>query len=148
MDLLFTLNEWMSLAKLRSMTEEIRLLLKEVTRLLGDELRRFATKLCPYYRIRDLPPDETSRPKKKNGPYPERVDKEEGFKKFNLNRYKIHALIHYAETILNYGTTDSYSTQLVSSQHTLYSYSKLRSIIDIIIGRDESQICESSLCSN
>lgn len=144
MDLLFTLNKWMSLAKLRSMTEELRLLLKEVTSLLGEQLRIFATKICPYYKTKDLPHDETSRLKKKNGPYPQRIDKEEGIKKFNLNCYKIHALIHYANTICNYGTTDSYSTQLVSSKHTLLRCHLKK----IITGRNKSQICQGILCTN
>lgn len=35
-------------------------------------------------------------------------------KGFNLNTYKLHSLGDYADTIRQYGTTDSYSTQLVS----------------------------------
>ena len=34
-------------------------------------------------------------------------------KAFNLNTYKFHSLGDYANTIRQYGTTDSYSTQLV-----------------------------------
>jgi hypothetical protein len=34
-------------------------------------------------------------------------------KAFNLNTYKLHSLGDYANTIRQYGTTDSYSTQLV-----------------------------------
>lgn len=34
-------------------------------------------------------------------------------KSFNLNTYKIHALGDYTATIRKYGTTDSYSTELV-----------------------------------
>jgi len=34
-------------------------------------------------------------------------------KGLNLNTYKIHALGDYVNTIRNYGTTDSYSTELV-----------------------------------
>jgi uncharacterized protein YdaU (DUF1376 family) len=34
-------------------------------------------------------------------------------KGFNLNTYKLHSLGDYANTIRQYGTTDSYSTQLV-----------------------------------
>jgi hypothetical protein len=36
-------------------------------------------------------------------------------KHFNLNTYKIHSLGDYTATIRKYGTTDSYSTELVSS---------------------------------
>jgi hypothetical protein len=32
---------------------------------------------------------------------------------FNLNTFKLHSLGHYADTIRRFGTTDSYSTQIV-----------------------------------
>ena len=35
-------------------------------------------------------------------------------KSFNLSTYKIHALGDYARTIRLFGTTDSYTTQIVS----------------------------------
>lgn len=35
-------------------------------------------------------------------------------REFNMNTYKTHALGDYVETIRQYGTTDSYSTELVS----------------------------------
>jgi hypothetical protein len=34
-------------------------------------------------------------------------------KTLNLNTYKLHALGHYTDTIRQYGTTDSYTTELV-----------------------------------
>jgi hypothetical protein len=34
-------------------------------------------------------------------------------KTFNLNTYKLHALGNYTMTIRRYGTTDSYSTEMV-----------------------------------
>lgn len=38
---------------------------------------------------------------------------------FNLNTYKAHSLGDYVETIRQYGTTDSYSTELVSDTASL-----------------------------
>ena len=35
-------------------------------------------------------------------------------KTFNMNTYKLHSLGDYTDAIRNYGTTDSYSTQIVS----------------------------------
>jgi hypothetical protein len=40
-------------------------------------------------------------------------------KAFNLNTYKFHALGDYASTIRQFGTTDSYSTEMVSPSPTL-----------------------------
>lgn len=38
----------------------------------------------------------------------------------NLNTYKVHALGDYADTIRKYGTTDSYSTELVLYLSTFF----------------------------
>ena len=46
------------------------------------------------------------RPSMSSAPHP---------KTFNLTMYKIHALGHYADTIRTLGTTDSYTTQIISS---------------------------------
>jgi ribosomal protein L6P/L9E len=37
-------------------------------------------------------------------------------KKLNLSTYKLHAIGNYSATICQYGTVDSYSTQIVSSR--------------------------------
>lgn len=41
-------------------------------------------------------------------------------KEFNLNTYKYHSLADYADMIRKYGTTDSYSTELVSSPSFIF----------------------------
>ena len=47
-------------------------------------------------------------------------------KAFNLNTYKFHALGDYTATIRRYGTTDSYSTELVRKfKATLYDHFEL-----------------------
>ena len=40
-------------------------------------------------------------------------------KLFNLNTYKLHALGDYVHTIHMFGTTDSYTTQIVSQSQLL-----------------------------
>src|SRR4051794_16820341 len=40
-------------------------------------------------------------------------------KGFNLNMYKMHSLDNYIDAIRQYGTTDSFSTQLVSGWFNL-----------------------------
>lgn len=120
MDLLFTLNEWMGIAKLRLMTEDTRQLLRDVTADLGFQIRRFRFLVCPFYKTKAIQGDETARGKKENGPYPKSVEHEEGVIKLNINRFKFHALSHYADAILMHGTTDSYSTQLVRGFFLLF----------------------------
>ena len=41
---------------------------------------------------------------------------------FNLNTYKLHSLEDYVNTIRQYGTTDSYSMQIVSQAFPLHSW--------------------------
>ena len=45
-------------------------------------------------------------------------------KPLNLSTYKYHALADYPNMIRQYGTTDSYSTQLVSCSFSGYCYQK------------------------
>ena len=52
-------------------------------------------------------------------PNPARRDGGRREKAFNLNTYKFHALGDYAATIRQFGTTDSYSTEMVSPSPTL-----------------------------
>ena len=60
MDLLFILNEWMGLTKLRLMTEDHRQLLQEATANLGFQLQWFKFLVCPFYKTKALPSNETA----------------------------------------------------------------------------------------
>ena len=50
--------------------------------------------------------------------HPSRHDGGRRQKTFNLNTYKFHALGDYAATIQQFGTTDSYTTEMVCSSRT------------------------------
>jgi Sec-independent protein translocase protein TatA len=65
---------------------------------------------------KELCEDDQSSSKKGNGKGTSRLPKI-----FNLNTYKLHSLGDYANTIRQYGTTDSYSTQIVSRAFLLHS---------------------------
>ena len=106
MDLLFILNEWMGLAKLCLMTEDRHQILREATADLGFQLQQFKFLVCPFYKTKALPSDETAWGKKENRPYPMLVENEEGVIKFNVNHFKVYALSHYAEAILMHGCHD------------------------------------------
>jgi hypothetical protein len=62
-------------------------------------------------------------------------------KVFNMCTYKLHALGHYVSAIAQFGTTDSYSTQVVN--HILYSGS-YRELWLIILFRVNLNIDESN----
>lgn len=119
--LLFRLAHWHALAKLRQHTEESLGLLDEITRSLGQQLRKFQDITCKAFSTVELPSETTARWRRKerelnksNSNSASSSTSGARFKTFNLSTYKLHALGDYARTIRQFGTTDSYSTQIVS----------------------------------
>jgi hypothetical protein len=104
--LLYKAAEWHALAKLRLHTDSTLDLLEAVTREFGRLMRQFRDKTSDKFNTVELPRESGTR----NGG--SRSSKK---KTLNLNTYKFHALGDYVTTIRLFGTTDSYSTQLVSS---------------------------------
>jgi len=100
--LLYKAAEWHALAKLWLHTDSTLDLLESVTREFGRLTRQFRDKTWDKFNTVELPREAGAR---KGG----------AKKKLNLNTYKFHALGDYVATIRLFGTTDSYSTQLVSS---------------------------------
>lgn len=135
--LLYRLAEWHALAKLRMHTDVTLQQLEKTTTIIGKALRSFRDTISTAYTCKELP-GETSRrarrQRKKNGnskhstpaiPQPPGSEMAQDAiplipdispktKFFNLCTYKLHALGDYVSTIRLFGTTDSYSTQIVS----------------------------------
>jgi len=125
--LLFTLAQWHALAKLRVQTESTIYNLELLTTHLGEALRHFSDLICPNFETIDTPGEARARARaltrkkaasastslaavKSTG----KVVSDRPRRYFNLNTYKLHAMGHYACDIREFGTTDSYSTQIVS----------------------------------
>ena len=103
--LLYKAAEWHALVKLRLHTDLTLDLLEMVTREFGRLMRQFRDKTSDTFDTVELPCEAGAR---KGGGGSSK-------KKLNLNTYKFHALGDYVATIRRFGTTDSYSTQVVSS---------------------------------
>lgn len=103
--LLYKAAEWHALAKLRMHTDSTLDILEAVTREFGRLMRQFRDKTSDEFNTVELPRETGT---KKGGG---RSSK----KTLNLNTYKFHALGDYVATIRLFGTTDSYSTQVVGS---------------------------------
>jgi hypothetical protein len=94
--------------------------LDEETTTLGDQLRNFESKICPSYRTHELKREAAARMRRQGAAKAGSTSSVGGDKKdrepktFNLQTYKAHSLGDYVATIRNFGTTDSYSSQLVS----------------------------------
>jgi hypothetical protein len=143
MSLLFCLAEWHALTKLRMHTETTLKQMKQVTTILGSQLRNFCNITCKDFKTTELPKEAEARARKEarqrskqaskvvaeaipqlssqtsagqsKAPSPA-VSSPKGKKPKTLNLliYKAHALGDYADTIRQFGTSDSYSSQLVS----------------------------------
>jgi hypothetical protein len=133
--LLFTCAHWHGLAKLRLHTDHTLKILDDITIHIGIQFRAFTDKTCPAFDTRELAREKRAREHRQQkkakdsnsisgsapGPSQSRA------KKLNIQIYKFHALGDYASTICMYGTTDSYSTELVSiSIYSLYSDAEIK----------------------
>ena len=124
MDLLFKMATWHFLAKLRLHTESTVTSLETLTTRLGAAFRKFASITCEAYVTKDLPSEEAARGRRqaalaqKKGPSTDgnRTTNSSGprERKFNLSAYKPHALPDYAKYIHLNGTTDNFTSQVVS----------------------------------
>jgi hypothetical protein len=82
---------------------------------IGSQLRRFQSETCSAYQGRELTREARARARRdcKKGSSAAHAQ-ERRPKTLNLQTYKVHSIGDYVETIKQYGTTDSYSTQIVS----------------------------------
>ncbi|KAH7916926.1 hypothetical protein BV22DRAFT_1027224 [Leucogyrophana mollusca] len=117
--LLYRFAEWHALAKLRMHTDSSLAILQDVTSKFCKELRRFRDETCSAFQTVELPKEQDARRRRKKGPaagtasQPSTSQSTRKAKSFNMTTYKIHAIGDYVRTIHEYGTTDSYTTQIV-----------------------------------
>ena len=141
LDLLFILCTWHATAKLCLHTTTTLRYLKEATRSLGFLLQMFVKKTCSAFDTHELSGEVNAQTRRKaatsakgrgSGKITEKSTgkskKEKGkqqnsasrLKLFNLCTYELSALGEYVWAILQYGTTESYSTQTVCSHSSLF----------------------------
>jgi hypothetical protein len=127
MNLLFKMATWYFLAKLRPHTESTLTALETSTTRLGAAFRRFICITCEAYVMKDLPSEEAARGRcqavlsQKKGTSgkvwesTKKKGKSSSKHKYNLQAYKPHAIPDYVSYIHLYGTTDGFTTQVVSN---------------------------------
>ncbi|KAG2029535.1 hypothetical protein BDR03DRAFT_880453, partial [Suillus americanus] len=128
LDLLFELATWHGLAKLRLHTDTTLSFLDTSTTRIGKILRRFSRE-TETFDTRDLPSEEAARGRRQarkvaqslphsqahENPAKQQPQRPSKHRKFNMRTYKLHALGDYVNTIRRFGTTDNFTTQLVST---------------------------------
>lgn len=120
LDFIFILSTWHAYAKLRLHTDNTLTSFDNITKPLGAALRNFGGKFSARFDTKELPKEVDARKRreatgKKRGKITKKKNSSSRKAVFNLFTYKIHALGDYADTIRRRGTTDSYSTQMVST---------------------------------
>ncbi|CAK5267103.1 unnamed protein product [Mycena citricolor] len=132
--LLFRMAEWQAFAKLRMHTDRTINHLETLTPQLGALLREFTKTTCAEFETYELAKETAARNKRHENavtrareadpdapPPVRRAGTGAGRvkKTLNLNTYKTHAMGDYVTTILDFGPTDGYSTQIGESLHRL-----------------------------
>lgn len=88
---------------------------------IGDKFRQFTAKTCSAFDTKELDREFGARMRRQEKEAQGRPTAQKSAangsrrKKFNLLRYKYHSLGDYAKMIRHFGTTDSYSTEIVSA---------------------------------
>lgn len=123
MDLLFIMVLWHGFAKMRIHTQTTVDVLRALTSELGRLLRQFKSKVCSAYETEETAAEHARRLRRTNKKIKqgEQIDPMVGSRRgrtvkkaFNLSTYKLHALGHYVDTIIRFGSTTSYSSQTVN----------------------------------
>ncbi|KAG2078853.1 hypothetical protein BDR04DRAFT_981789, partial [Suillus decipiens] len=119
LDLLFDLATWHEFAKLHMHTEDALNFFDTATAVLGQTVHKFAHTTCKHYYMTELPHEYVTSTLASK--FTE-ADPKSGIKAvplgpkhktLDLKTYKYHALGDYPDTIQQFGTTDSFSTQTV-----------------------------------
>ena len=132
--LLYHLAEWHAFAKLWVHTEHTLGAMEKATSAIGHRLRSFQDWSHSTFIVKELPSETTARDwwmwkklLKSTGSKvqlllaPARPSPK--VKKLNLFTYKLHVLGDYVHTIHLFGTTDSYSTQIVCHSSQRWNHS-------------------------
>lgn len=122
--LLFLCAHWHGLAKLRMHTDTTLAILDEVTADLGKAMRHFKQKVCGSYHTKELPGEIGARQRRQQKASGTGAKKTAACspalrKEFNIQTYKHHSLDDFMKAIRWFGTTDSFSTTVVSD---IYQY--------------------------
>jgi len=121
MKLLYRLCEWHALAKLRMHTEPSLQHMESLTKELAKLMRSFRNNVCTQFETKELTREAAARqrraaqqPLSDNPAAPTTTKSGRKVKILNLNTYKYHAMSEYVAFIRLFGTTDNFTTQLVS----------------------------------
>ncbi|KAL7281107.1 hypothetical protein ACG7TL_004414 [Trametes sanguinea] len=118
--LLFVAAYWHALAKMRMHTGTSLAHLEDATTVLGYELRHFSSVTCAAFDTRETQAEYDARKRadaRRPGGTQATVGDGRRPRTFNINTVKMHFLGDYPSSIRQFGTTDSYTTQIGEHEH-------------------------------
>jgi hypothetical protein len=115
MFLLYICAQWHALAKLRLHHDLILQFLDYTTVRLGAQMRLFSRDTCDTTVTRELAKEAEARSRREGGGKGKGTASRKP-RKLGIFTIKFHVLGDYSAVIRQYGTTDSYSTETVSSK--------------------------------
>ena len=139
MDLLFLTAFWHSLGKLRLHSEQTLHVLQIITRDFCAGIQAFERYTSRYKELETRKEAEARRRQQSKNATSSKKQKKSK-KGFSLETYKLHSIPDYVATIQYFGTTDSYSTQIVC-QFNPFSYQATYTFL----GRTTTQETENSI---
>ncbi|KAG1835891.1 hypothetical protein DFJ58DRAFT_670212, partial [Suillus subalutaceus] len=116
--LLFRFAEWHAYAKLRLHTELTLDSMSQSLTSLTEQLRKFCCQVCDNYDTTELPKERAAwyqREALKENQTTDAPSSSPKKKSFNMRTYKFHALGNYVQCIKLFGTTDSFTMQIVGA---------------------------------
>jgi hypothetical protein len=134
--LLYRAAEWHGFAKLRMHTQATLDHLDSLTKEYGRLMRSFRDLTCSQFDTKELPREVDTRKRAQQhaharglGTVSQAVSVARRRKTLNLFMPKFHALGDYVHTIQIFGSTDSYSTQVVWYSHYIYLHMLTKHIL-------------------
>ncbi|KAG1821543.1 uncharacterized protein BJ212DRAFT_1244818, partial [Suillus subaureus] len=115
--LLYRFAQWHALIKLRMHSGSMVTFLEDTFKKLSQMLWKFQCDTCATFNTTELPKEKAAHQRRFTEQSRTNVTSADlsrpRAKKFNLNTYKFHAMADYARSIRFFGTTDSFTTQMV-----------------------------------
>jgi hypothetical protein len=110
--LLYRFAQWHALAKLKLHSETTLTFLDETFQRLSRQLQKFRDFTCAAFTTVELPEEKAARERSGVNNTNDGSGSQKG-KKFNMNTYEFHAMGDYLHSIQLFGTTDSFTSQIV-----------------------------------
>jgi len=139
MSLMYVLATYQGLGKLRLHTEDTLDYWENICQIMGELVRQFRDCVCPSFQTKETPREAQARARRSAKKTSKPGNSSRRLKPFNLLTYKFHAVGDGPSTVREFGTTDSYSTWIVSPR-----YHPLSLKLTDLLGRGNSCISDQS----